>query len=37
MQWFGLGVAVDSVDGFVNDGDMARGEVPDRLLVEQIV
>ena len=34
-QWFGLGVAVDSVDGFVNDGDMALAKYLTAYLVEQ--
>ena len=34
-QWFGLGVDVDSVDGFVNDGDMALAKYLTGYLVEQ--
>ncbi len=35
LQWFGLGVDVDSVDGFVNDGDMALAKYLTGYLVEQ--
>jgi tellurite resistance protein TerC len=34
-QWFGLGFDVDSVDGFVNDGDMALAKYLTGYLVEQ--
>jgi tellurite resistance protein TerC len=35
LQWFGLGLDVDSVDGFVNDGDMALAKYLTGYLVEQ--
>jgi tellurite resistance protein TerC len=35
LQWFGLGVAVDSVDGFVNDGDLAVAKYLTGYIVEQ--
>ena len=35
LQWFGLGVAVDSVDGFVNDGDLALAKYLTGYIVEQ--
>ena len=35
LQWFGLGVGVDSVDGFVNDGDMAVAKYLTGYIVEQ--
>ncbi len=35
LQWFGLGIAVDSVDGMVNDGDMALAKYLAGYLVEQ--
>jgi tellurite resistance protein TerC len=34
-QWFGLGVEVDSVDGFVNDGDMALAKYLTGYIIEQ--
>jgi TerC family integral membrane protein len=35
LQWFGLGVTVDSVDGEVNDGDMALAKYLTGYIVEQ--
>ncbi len=34
-QWFGLGIAVDTVDGFVNDGNMAATKYLTGYIVEQ--
>jgi tellurite resistance protein TerC len=35
QQWFGLGIAVDSVDGFANDGNMALAKYLTGYIVEQ--
>ncbi len=35
LQWFGLGHAVDSVDGFVNDGTLALAKYLTGYIVEQ--
>jgi tellurite resistance protein TerC len=35
LQWFGLGVAVDSVDGMVNNGEMALTKYLTGYIVEQ--
>lgn len=35
QQWFGLGLAVDRVDGFVNDGDIALAKYLTGYIVEQ--
>ncbi|HET6474029.1 MAG TPA: hypothetical protein VFG38_19480, partial [Pseudomonadales bacterium] len=35
LKWFGLGIEVDEVDGFVNDGSMAVAKYLTGYIVEQ--
>ena len=35
LHWFGLGVSIDSVDGFVNNGDLALAKYLTGYIVEQ--